>query len=85
MPSKKGKFFRNIESNQIRKFIEKKGYELVNKKGDDEIWMKPGCVFTVKIPSRNEVIKVGTMGNIRRMINLAGIRTDELVEGLRNQ
>ena len=62
------KFFRNIPAERVKKFLETQEYSIVNRKGDDEVWMKQGCVYAVKLPSRNENLKVGTMGHIRRKV-----------------
>lgn len=79
------RFFRNIKAEKMKKFLETKGYEIVNRKGDDEVWMKPGCTYAIKLPSRNEDLKVGTMGHIRRMANLCGVSNEDMVEGLKKQ
>ena len=74
------KFFKARRAEEIKKFLEANGYKLVNHNGDDEIWIKDGCNYTVKIPSRNETIPNGTMSYIKKMIRHCGISNKEMLK-----
>lgn len=74
------KFFRARKAEEIKKFLEAHGFRVVNHNGDDEIWAKDTCTYTVKVPSRNEIMKIGTMTYIKKMISYCGISNKEMLK-----
>jgi len=73
------KFFRNRTSKEVGKFLDAHGYKLVGHNGDDDIFARDDCVYTVKIPNRNEVIPMGTMDSIKKMIMKAGFSRNDIL------
>ena len=73
------RFFRNRKAEEVKKFLEAHGYRAVHMRGDDEIWAKGGCQFTVKLPSRNETMPDGTMDYVKRMMNMCGHSRKEIL------
>ena len=66
------KFFKARKAEEVKKFLEAHGFRMINHNGDDEIWAKEGQQYTVKVPSRNEVLPQGTMDHMRKMIGKCG-------------
>ena len=52
---------RNCNANEIRKFAQSHGFHKSSMNGDDEIWVNNQLSAIFRIPSRNEVIPIGTM------------------------
>jgi len=74
------KYFRNRKAEEIRAFLEANGYKKINTNGDDDIYAKDKCQYTVKIPSRNsEIIPKGTMSQIKKMIRWCGIDDKQIL------
>ena len=74
------KYFKARKAEEVKKFLEAKGYKMVNYDGDDEIWALPNCQYTVKVPSRNEEIPNGTMDYMRKMICLCGFKRKDILD-----
>jgi len=74
------KFFSARKAEIIKKFLETKGFVMINHKGDDEIWTRQGYNYTVKLPSRNEQIPDGTMSQIKKCIRYCGIDPKEMLQ-----
>lgn len=74
------KFFRARKAEIVKKFLETRGYKLVGNNGDDEIWAKEGCQYTIKLPNRNEEIPDGTMSYIKKMMRYCGIDPKECLK-----
>jgi len=66
------KFFKTRKAEEVKKFLEAHGFKITNHNGDDEIWSKDDCQYTVKVPCRNEEIPRGTMDHMRKMIGMCG-------------
>lgn len=67
------KFFGKRGDEEIKKFIEAHGYEIVGRNGDDQIWAKSDCVYTVKVPDRRENnMARGTLDQIKKMLGKCG-------------
>jgi len=66
------KFFAKRKAEEVKKFLENHDYKLINYNGDDEIWARDDCQYTIKVPSRNEEIPRGTLDQIKKMLNLCG-------------
>lgn len=74
------KFFRGRTSREVGKFLNAHDYKLVGRKGDDDIFARDDCNFTVKISNRNEIIPMGTMDYIKKMIIKAGFSRDYILK-----
>lgn len=73
------KYFHARKAEEIKKFLEVKGFKLVNHNGDDEIWALATSNYTIKLPSRNEEIPDGTMAHIKKMLRYCGIDPKEML------
>ena len=74
------KYFNARKAEEIKKFLEVKGFKLVNHNGDDEIWATSTCNYTVKLPSRNETMQDGTMSHIKKCLRYCGIDPKEMLK-----
>lgn len=79
------KFFRNRRAKEVRAFLVAHRYRNVGTNGDDDVYARDDCQYTVKIPCRDgEVIPLGTMDYIKGMIMRCGIRRNEILEWWRD-
>lgn len=74
------RFFRGRTSKEVRKFLEENGFVQMNNNGDDAIYAHPDSNYPVKIPDRNEVIPVGTMDSIKKIIIKAGFSRKDILK-----
>jgi hypothetical protein len=74
------KFFRARKAEIIKKFLETKEFYVGNTNGDDEIWVRDGWNYTIKLPSRNEEIPDGTMSSIKKCMRNCGVDPKEMLE-----
>lgn len=67
------KFFGKRGDEEIKKFLEAHDYKMVSRDGDDQIWARDDCGYTVKVPDRRENnMARGTLDNIKKMLSYAG-------------
>lgn len=74
------KRFKNRKAEEFKKFLEANGYKFVSRHGDDVIYARDDCTYTVKLPDRNESLKNGTADYIKRMIGLCGIDRKDILK-----
>ena len=75
------RYFRARTSKEIRAFLNANGFVFKVHHGDDDVYEKQGCQYTVKIPSRGkEEIPIGTMDSIRKCIRRCGYKDKDILE-----
>lgn len=68
-----GKFFAKRSDKEIKAFLEAHGYKQLAANGDDQIWARDDCAYTVKVSDRSEDrIPRGTLDQIKKMLGMAG-------------
>jgi len=73
------KFFHNRCAEEVKKLLEAWGYRWTASNGDDAIYTKEGCSYTIKVPVRNETIPNGTMDYIKKCLVRNGATRKEIL------
>lgn len=69
--------FNNRSYKEIVAFLLAHGFSKVNTVGDDEIYVRPGHRYTVKVTMGRKSTPIGTMMQIRKMARLCGVEPKE--------
>lgn len=75
------KRFMNRRAKDFRAFLEAHGFYLANTNGDDDIYVREGYGYTVKIPNKNsEIVKNGTAMSIAKCITHCGFSKKDILD-----